>query len=248
MLIIFLQLGLLLHPLGLSAQRCVADSLAVSQLPAGSVDSSGNKFCHTADSIQSYPDRVRFDSRQFTVPAIFMGTGIAMDLTNGIKNSQLTFHDNHLGGFHSAADNILLYVPAALPYGMDLLGIRSKTDIANRTAILIKAEILVTASGYLLKHTVHEWRPDRSNQYSFPSGHSLQVFATATMLSEEYRDRFKWMPYVAYGLATGVGLLRLANNRHYVGDVLFGAGLGILSMKLAYWTHHYKWHKNHPFK
>lgn len=70
----------------------------------------------------------------------------------------------------------------------------------------------------------------------------------ATMLSEEYRDRYKWMPYAAYGLATGVGLLRLANNKHYLGDVLVGAGLGILAMKLVYWTHHYRWNKHRIFK
>ena len=188
-----------------------------------------------------------FTPRQLITPGILLATGVAMDLSQGLKNSQLSFHQAHLAGFHTAADNILLYVPAVIPYGLDLLGIPSKTDIADRTAILIKGEIIVTAAGYLLKHSIHEWRPDGSNHYSFPSGHTLQAFATATLLSEEYKDRYKWMPYASYGLATGVGLLRLANNKHYIGDVIVGAGLGILSMKIAYWTHHYKWHKHRIF-
>lgn len=196
----------------------------------------------------AYLPALRYTPRQLLTPGVLTAAGIAMDLSQGLKNTQLSFHDAHLRDFHTAADNILLYVPAAIPYGLDLIGIRSKNDIANRTAILIKGEILLTATGYLLKHTIHEWRPDGSNHYSFPSGHTLQVFATATMLSEEYRDKYKWMPYAAYGLATGVGLLRLANNKHYLGDVLVGAGLGILSMKLAYWTHHYSWHKRRKFK
>jgi len=52
------------------------------------------------------------------------------------------------------------------------------------------------------------------------------------------------MPYAAYGVASGVGLLRVANNKHYISDVLIGAGIGILSMKAAYWTHQYKWKKH----
>lgn len=228
---------------GLQAQRPAADTTGnrIQLVPADTVarPTAFNPLCFSAP---------RYTPRQLVMPGVLTAAGIAMDLSQGLKNTQLSFHDAHLKNFHTAADNLLLYVPAVIPYGLDLIGIQSKTDVANRTAILIKGEILLTATGYLLKHTIHEWRPDGSNHYSFPSGHTLQVFATATMLSEEYRDQYKWMPYAAYGLATGVGLLRLANNKHYLGDVLVGAGLGILSMKLAYWTHRYKWHKHRKFK
>jgi membrane-associated phospholipid phosphatase len=51
------------------------------------------------------------------------------------------------------------------------------------------------------------------------------------------------MPYVSYSIAALVGVLRMANNKHYISDVLVGAGIGYLSMKTAYWTHRYKWNK-----
>ena len=38
-----------------------------------------------------------------------------------------------------------------------------------------------------------------------------------------------------YAIATGVGVMRVYNNRHWVSDVLAGAGLGILSTSLMYW-------------
>ena len=63
------------------------------------------------------------------------------------------------------------------------------------------------------------------------------------MLAIEYGEQHKWVPYAAYGVATTVGVMRMANNKHYISDVLFGAGLGILSMKAAYWTHQYKWNR-----
>ncbi|SEA47530.1 PAP2 superfamily protein [Arachidicoccus rhizosphaerae] len=194
-------------------------------------------------TLQALQPKIDFSMEELYAPAAMIGSGVLLDLSSGMKNTQLSFHKDHLTHFQTAADNYLLYVPAVIPYGLDMVGIPSKTDILNRTAILIKAEVLVAATGFALKHSIHEWRPDHSNHYSFPSGHSLQVFATATMLSEEYKDRFSWMPYAAYGFASGVGLLRIANNKHYLGDVLVGAGLGVLSMKVAYWTHHYKWGK-----
>ncbi|HET6542449.1 MAG TPA: phosphatase PAP2 family protein, partial [Chryseolinea sp.] len=39
--------------------------------------------------------------------------------------------------------------------------------------------------------------------------------------------------------------MRILNNRHWVSDVLAGAGIGILSTNIAYLTHRYKW-KNKP--
>ena len=186
---------------------------------------------------------VRFSTHQLWPPLTLVCSGIALDLFHGIKNTQRNLHQDRLKGFHTAVDNMLLFAPVALPYGLDLLGVRGKTDIADRTAILVKGELLMLATSTVLKHSIREQRPDKSNHYSFPSGHAMQIFATATLLSEEYKDRYKWMPYVAYGMASAVGILRMANNKHYLGDVLVGAGLGILTMKLAYWTHRYKWSK-----
>ncbi|MBQ7664284.1 MAG: phosphatase PAP2 family protein, partial [Bacteroidaceae bacterium] len=37
------------------------------------------------------------------------------------------------------------------------------------------------------------------------------------------------------GIATGTALLRMANNKHWVNDVLAGAGIGILSAKVGMW-------------
>ncbi len=44
-------------------------------------------------------------------------------------------------------------------------------------------------------------------------------------------------------MATGVGAMRVMNNRHWISDVMVGAGIGILSTNLAYLTHRYRWGK-----
>jgi len=37
-----------------------------------------------------------------------------------------------------------------------------------------------------------------------------------------------------FTLASGIGVFRILNNRHWISDVLTGAGLGILSVELSY--------------
>lgn len=84
-------------------------------------------------------------------------------------------------------------------------------------------------------------RPDTGQPTSMPSGHTAQAFAAATFMAREYGHRSVWYSIGAYSAATGVGVMRILNDRHWVSDVLVGAGVGILSTNLAYLTHHYRW-------
>lgn len=184
-----------------------------------------------------------FTFRQAYVPAALIATGIVATtlFTDQLKYKIVEERNRHFAGFHTNIDDYMQYAPIPIAYGLDALGVKSENDVLNRSLILLKGEALMLISVNTLKYTTHELRPDGGNHYSFPSGHTAQAFAAATFLSEEYKHRFSWMPYAAYGVAGATGLLRIANNRHFIGDVLMGAGLGILSMKVAYWTHQYKW-------
>lgn len=188
---------------------------------------------------------LHFSYRQLYAPGALIAGGLATfwNKKEGLKNELVEARNNHFSNFRTHVDNYLQFSPFLIAYGLDAAGIKSKTDFQNRTAIMIKGEAIMLGTVYILKSSVKELRPDGSAYNSFPSGHTAQAFAAATLLSEEYKDRFKWMPYAAYSLASGVGILRMANNKHYICDVLVGAGIGILSMKVAYWTHHYKWGK-----
>jgi membrane-associated phospholipid phosphatase len=197
------------------------------------------------DSIRT-TQPLRFSIRQLQLPAGLIAAGILSNgkSTESVKNEVLESRNKNIPGFHTKIDNYLQYAPIALAYGLDAFGVPSRNDLLNRSIILAKGELLMLGSVNFLKKTTHTLRPDGTTYNSFPSGHTAQAFAAATFLSEEYKDRLPWMPYAAYGIASSVGVLRMANNRHYVSDVLVGAGIGILSMKLAYWTHQYKWGRN----
>ena len=207
---------------------------------------SASGFAQKMDSIP-IPAAHQLKWKLLYVPTILMVSGIAVN-GNGaeaVKKEIAEERAEHLSHFRTHIDNYLQFSPIAIAYGLDALGYKSKTDIHNRTAILLKGEILMTGAVFGLKKLTHQQRPDNSGYNSFPSGHTAQAFAAATFLSEEYKNKFKWMPYAAYGIATSVGVLRMANNKHYISDVLLGAGLGMLSMKISYLTHQYKWSKKH---
>lgn len=211
---------------------------------AAMADSSKTEIIAGTDTVFK-PLLRPFYIRQVYAPAALITTGIVSTtlFTAQLKYKIVTERNEYLSNFHTNIDDYLQYAPIPIAYGLDALGIKSRNDMLNRSLILLKGEALMLISVNILKYTTKELRPDEANMYSFPSGHTAQAFAAATFLSEEYKHRYPWMPYAAYGVAGVTGLLRMANNRHFIGDVLMGAGLGILSMKVAYWTHQYKWGK-----
>ena len=67
-------------------------------------------------------------------------------------------------------------------------------------------------------------RPDGSSRSSFPSGHASGTFASATVLQRHYG----WKVGIpAFGVASYVAASRLAENKHYLSDVVFGAAIGL---------------------
>lgn len=188
---------------------------------------------------------LRFTRKQLVVPSILIIAGFGAN-GNGkedIKNEFVEERNEIIPKFNTSLDNYLQFSPIVLTYGFEAIGMKPKTDILNRSVILLKSELVMMAAVTLLKNGSHILRPDSSNFASFPSGHTAQAFAAAAILSEEYGYRYKWVPYLSYGIASTVGVLRMANNKHYLSDVLVAAGIGILSTKAAYWTHKYKWGK-----
>jgi membrane-associated phospholipid phosphatase len=82
-----------------------------------------------------------------------------------------------------------------------------------------------------LKYSVHRLRPDSTDLAAFPSGHTSASFSVATVAASKYG----WKAGVpAFLLASFVGYSRMEGNKHYLSDVLFGAGLGIASGRAVF--------------
>jgi membrane-associated phospholipid phosphatase len=77
-------------------------------------------------------------------------------------------------------------------------------------------------TAYLLKHVVHEERPDGVDDQSFPSDTAALAFAPANYLW----DRYGWQYGVpAYAAAAFVGYSRVESKNHHWWDVATSAGM-----------------------
>ena len=89
-----------------------------------------------------------------------------------------------------------------------------------------KSYIITAGTTYLLKVTTKKQRPDGSNYMSFPSGHTSAAFSGASFVHFRYGFKYGAPLYI---LAAFTGYSRVYANKHYVEDVVAGAGLAILS-------------------
>ncbi len=63
------------------------------------------------------------------------------------------------------------------------------------------------------------------NGSSFPSAHAMMSFSVATVFAQRYKQH-KWVPYVAYALATAISFSRVTTGAHFPSDVFIGAATG----------------------
>lgn len=174
----------------------------------------------------------------FLAPTILIGSGIATMDDRGWYSSYDAYEciQRNFPDFNSKVENYLLFLPAAAVYGLNLAGVKGKNNLLDRSVALLVSVTLAGLSCNIIKTYTEVWRPDDSDDRSFPSSHTALAFVSATFLHEEYKDRSIWYSIAGYSVATATGMLRMMNNQHWMSDVLVGAGLGILTTKIVYWV------------
>ncbi|MGI4020652.1 MAG: phosphatase PAP2 family protein [Janthinobacterium lividum] len=192
--------------------------------------------------------------KPYVVPAVMVTYGALSlvvtplkNLDHSIQHQIITSNPN----FSTHADDYLWLAPTAAVYGLNLIGIQGKNNFRDRTIIVLIANGITRVGTVITKKSIHQLRPDGSDNESFPSGHTASAFTAAEFLYQEYKDVSPWIGYGGYAVAAATGILRLYNNQHYLGDVVAGAGLGIVSTKIAYTVYPFvarKLFKNYNFK
>jgi membrane-associated phospholipid phosphatase len=176
--------------------------------------------------------------RIVTVPAILFGAGLIATTDNEVLDRYEVREERneHIPNFHTHVDDYMQFIPLAAVYALKLTGLKSEHGILPMTALVLKSELYMAAIVFPMKKLSSVQRPDGSNYSSFPSGHTAQAFAMATVIHLEYGKGHPWVSALAYTTASSVGLMRIMNNKHWASDVLAGAGVGILATNLAYMT------------
>lgn len=191
------------------------------------------------DSIQNKtPSKnLKFKYKQLIIPSVLIGYGVIGIESDGLKfvNSGIKEEVNENIDEKFTIDDFSQYVPAASVYGLNAFGVKGKHNFKDRTIILGTSYLIMSASVLSLKSIAKVERPDGSAFNSFPSGHTATAFAGAEFLWQDYKDVSIWYGISGYVIATGTGVFRMYNDRHWLTDVVAGAGIGILSTKIAYW-------------
>jgi len=129
--------------------------------------------------------------------------------------------------------------------GFYAAGVFANNEKARETGILSGEAILdslIVVEG--LKLAAGRNRPNAPSKpgdffqggASFPSGHSGETWALASVIAHEYANR-KWVPWVAYGLATTVAAARITAQKHYTSDVIAGSAIGFFVGRFVVNTH-----------
>lgn len=162
--------------------------------------------------------------------------------------------------FRDLADPGTVYLSTGL-LGLGLVSRNpTLTDIGLHTT---ESLVLASTVGFVLKGIVGRPLPRQNiadpdgskfgrgirvdgNWQAFPSGHTLAAFAVASAITAEAYDRWPsraaMIGVLTYSAASAAGISRLYNNAHWVSDVIFGAGLGILSGRIVVRYEHF--HQN----
>ncbi len=194
-------------------------------------------FCISAQELDTISAPKKVGIRPFIVPAAFIGYGVVAKSDNFLnrfdKHIQRQLHTSNPEPSELTED-ILRYTPAVMVYGLNLAGVKGKHNLVDASGIYLLSNVIMGVTVKTTKELTQHTRPDGSDNHSFPSGHSSAAFASAEFLRQEYRDVSPWYGYAGYTIAAATGVLRLRNNKHWFGDVVAGAGFGILSTKAAY--------------
>ncbi|WP_415327267.1 phosphatase PAP2 family protein [Chryseobacterium sp. MMS23-Vi53] len=177
--------------------------------------------------------------KKLIIPAALISYGVASLAIDDLKqlNASTQYEISEHKPDHIRLDNYTQFAPAVLVYGLNAFGVEGKHNFRDRSIIYGTSMLITSAITIPLKHAVKEERPDQSNTLSFPSGHTAIAFASAQFMFREYKDTNFLLSISGYSLAVFTGVYRMLNNKHWFGDVIGGAGFGILSTELAYWLY-----------
>ncbi|MBQ9864181.1 MAG: phosphatase PAP2 family protein [Bacteroidales bacterium] len=206
----------------------IAILLLTVSCPMANAQRSDTLRCHSTHA---------FTWQQSIAPAALIGTGTAISFTP----LHTHFDDNinnwlqHDGHPRFEVENYLQYTTLASVFILKACNIESRHSWRDLVCLEAGASIFAFSINTGLKHALHVERPYDGVYNSFPSGHTVTAFLGAEILRREYGEEYPAIAVAGYTVATGIGVMRMYNNRHWASDVLAGAGIGILSASLMYW-------------
>ena len=200
-------------------------------------------FLFSCSKIYSQGNAIEIESKtksihasHYIVPSVLISYGVVTRFSGDLQTLDHKIDKQIQQNIHRkyTFDDHIQYVPYIGIYGLDLCGVRAKHNFLDRTLVLGTSMIFTATMVQGTKHLSRIERPDESNYHSFPSGHTATAFLGAHMLFREYKDESAWIGIAGYGVAITTASMRVVNRKHWLSDVVTGAGVGILCVELSY--------------
>jgi membrane-associated phospholipid phosphatase len=166
--------------------------------------------------------------------AAVLGTGLLLDhsVTQYMTNHRTASWDRLAKDVQNLGGTPSIFIAG----GTYLVGVAFKDPEVRATGIdtmvtmglaqlllTIPLKVVVGRSRPSANLGTHDFHPLNGGQ-SFPSGHTTQAFALASVIAE-HADT-PWVSGVSYGLASLVGLARVEQRAHFLSDVVAGGLIG----------------------
>ncbi|RLD90220.1 MAG: hypothetical protein DRJ09_04960, partial [Bacteroidetes bacterium] len=190
-------------------------------------------FTHVAIAQQSDTINKRSIIKRSILPVSLITIGSIISGSTFEKNLQTNLRNAVGNDYEFRIDDYLLFVPVAELYIADIVGAKSKNHWFDQTKYLLISNILTAGITHGLKFAVGKSRPN-GGTHSFPSWHTTFAFTNATVVYNEFIDSSPALAYSGYLFSTTTGVFRMVNNKHWLSDVMVGAGIGILVTNLVY--------------
>jgi membrane-associated phospholipid phosphatase len=169
--------------------------------------------------------------RKGIAPAFFLTSGA---LTWKGRVAVRDARNRYIPNFSNHMDDYMQYIPAAGVFALNLAGKKGLNSLSRAIMNWGTGMLIMGVMVNSIKHVSRVMRPDNTSVNSFPSGHTATAFMNASFLNKEFGYRNAAYGIVGYTMGAVTGLERSLNNRHWISDILAGAGIGILSTELAY--------------
>lgn len=179
--------------------------------------------------------------RSVAIPTVLIGVGALTAFSPTLQKANLFVREEIYTDrkdpkpFH--LDNYTLFAPAVAVYALNIAGVKGKNNFVDRSVMYVMSNAIANGLVFSTKKLAGVTRPDSSDKYSFPSGHTAEAFVSAEFMRQEYKDVSPWLGVAGYTAAVATGVLRMYNNKHWLNDVVVGAGIGVLSVRLSYWLY-----------
>ncbi len=194
------------------------------------------EFAESSDSEKKRTSFIKSPVAGFILPTVFISYGFIAHKYKPLKQLDISTNNEireHIVKKYTV-DDYTQYVPAIAVYGLQLTGMKPKHNLRDRTFVMASSCLIMSGCVMTLKNISKIERPDSSNFHSFPSGHTATAFTGAHILFREYKDISPWIGVMGYAVAGFTGGMRVYNRKHWISDVVAGAGFGIMSAEIGF--------------